>query len=222
MVSSLQMMQQPNNYNKLFKMPTANDSSFLEELKKKQALKQSESRITDDIISCYIQKKKLGNSKYSFRVTPKANEQFTEAAKICIDYNIDPGVFVDMAYKRFPNPELFHPKHLTGTALRQHVKENVSDAGELASDTLFSITPEEIYNYQLNMLRTQVARGLAVDEVLDEPGLKFAAWFRILMTPERNEKIINTYRKIALLELNSALREFIASKNLDIKRITGR
>lgn len=194
----------------------------MEELKKKQALRQSESRIIDDIISYYVQKKRLGNNKYTFRTTPKANEQFAEAAKICMDYNMDPGVFVDMCYKRFPNPDLFHPKHLTGTPLRQHVKENVSASGEVGADTLFTITPEEVYNYQINMLSNHVARGLTVDEVLAEPGLKFAAWFRILMTPERNEKIINTYRNIALLELNPPLREFIASKNLEIKRIIAR
>lgn len=139
-----------------------------------------------------------------------------------MDYNMDPGVFVDMCYKRFPNPDLFHPKHLTGTPLRQHIKENVSASGESGADTLFTITPEEVYNYQITILSIHVARGLTVDEVLTEPGLKFAAWFRILMTRERNEKIINTYRDIALLELNPPLREFIDAKKLEIKRITSK
>jgi hypothetical protein len=203
-------------------MPTPEENDFLAELKMRQALKQKEMKLVDEITGHFIDKKRLSKRGYVFRGTPKTDQHFAEAAAICRDYDIAPALFVDMAYKRLQKPEFFTPAHLSGTPLRMYIKNRVHSDGEPQCDSNYTITPEELWNYQNEMLKIYTSRGMSADTVLADPGVKFRGWFRIIASSEDNEVIKQKYRELANQELTNTLKEFLVSKSIDIRRITGK
>jgi hypothetical protein len=201
-------------------MPTAEENNFLVELKARQESKQKEMRLIDEITGYFIEKKRLLKRGYTFRGSPKTDKYFEDAAAICRDYDLSPGIFVDIAYKRLPKPEYFNPSHLAGTPVRMHIKNSVHSGGKTEFDSNFTITAEELWNYQNEVLKLYTSRGMTAAAVLGDPGLKFRAWFRILATAEENDDIINRYKDLAKQELTNSLKDFLVSKNLPIARIT--
>jgi hypothetical protein len=184
--------------------------------------KEVDQRLIDDITYYFVEKKRLSSKGYNFVNTIADSEHILEAAKLCLQFEMDPAVYVQVLFDRMGDKKaFFSTKCLQGTAAKKFLetkKEEVSDSWkvEITNDT---IEPEDMWNYQKQLAMVYIRRGEDPASVLLDSSLKFFAWFRILSTPNRVEPIIAKYKHIAKKEVTSKLLDFFHKEGLDVNRL---
>lgn len=192
-----------------------------ETLEQRLLKKQQNLKLIDQLTGFFIEKKRLTKRGYVYRSTSKDDEFFEKAAEICKLYEVDPGVYVDLMYSRMTRTEFFRPACLQGVEARMFIKDKVSNSGEAGYDSNFSIEPVDLWDEQVRICGIYTSRGIPIEDVLIDSGIKLYAWFRLLYSEKRIQAVLDKYQHIAREEMSSKLREFIKLRKLDINRIIG-
>lgn len=139
------------------------------------------------------------------------NLPFEKAAKICIALDATPEDFVCAQFRKI-GPENMQPAMLHNANAEKYYKDYMS---------LTRMSLPEVYNTQMLYLETQIRQAKrTVEAALMDDDIKFHPWFRICITKEPIDKVIDKYIAEAQELFNNQLKQFLISKNLDYKRIT--
>lgn len=184
-------------------------------------IKEIDPRLIEDLIHYFNEKKRLSIKSYTHRCSKKDEDYFNEAAKLCMQYELDPAIFIELIYSKMGEQRAFFaPMHLQGTRVKNILEERKNDdSGYKIEITNLSITPEDMWRQQKALAMVYIKNGEATADVLMNSSLKFFAWFRILATPDRYEPIIDKYKHIARKELTSSIIDYAKATGLDIDRI---
>lgn len=186
-------------------------------------IQETDPRLLEDLIHYFNEKKRLTIRNYVHRSSEKDEKAFATAAKLCKQYELDPGTYVQLIYDRFGvKPAYFSPMCLQGTKVVHFLEDRKKeDNSYIIEETNASLTPEKIWNQQKSLAMIYINNGESTASVLMNSSLKFFAWFRILSTPDRYEPVIDKYKHIARKELTTSITEYAKSSGLDIDRILG-
>jgi hypothetical protein len=180
-------------------------------------------RTLEDLIYHFVEKKRLTKKNYEYIPTVKWGAYFREAAQLCDKYEMHPSSYIQKMYDRMEaKKEFFSPEHIRGGNVSKMLDRD-KDSGEetyKVEITNATLTYDSMWQYQHELAMRYIRNGVTVEEVLMDSSLKFFAWYRILSTPSRNERVIAKYKHIARKEMTSALKDFAAQEGLDITRIT--
>jgi hypothetical protein len=176
------------------------------------------SELADDLLYYFEEKKRLTNKNYRYVRSAENDKYLKEAAALCKELHMHPGVFVSNLYEDMgKHKSYFSPKHLRGPNVKKKFTENIEDYRvEITNDT---IEYEDLWRLQHELAMLYIRQGESTESVLKDSSLKFFAWFRILATPRPNPEIIDKYKRIAKKEMNPRLVEFIRKEGLDLDRI---
>ena len=171
---------------------------------------------TDEIRKYYAIKraKVLGSAGAYIAPTKKNDDAFKAAAKVCIELDAEPEVYVRAQFTLFSDQQLLAKL----PALLHHGKAKDYYNDYIQSTTL---SFEESFKLQVAYVRDQVelAHRPVVRALLDDK-LNLEPWFRICITKEPIKEVIDKYKDDALevYERSKKLRQFLAEKNLDYTR----
>lgn len=164
------------------------------------------------IREAYESIKRSRTKKKFYRSSDKFLKQFDKAAAICERLGADPRVYVEAHFHNV-DPETIYPTHLASayseTKVRRYIEENRVD-------------PERELDFYVRHLQSFISAGWSVEEALNSDLLKFPAWFRVCITKEANQAIINRYAEEARDELyhNPELKTYLEEEaKLDINRL---
>ena len=178
--------------------------------------------IAEELISYYTEKKKLSNLNFKYISNPKYEKYFRQAAQICFDFGVNPSVYVDTVFMHLgDNKHYFSPMCLQSDKAKDLFSSNKNVNYFKPVITRVDLSYEEIWGQQKDLANRLLRTGRNLEDILLDASNKFYAWFRILITADRNQKIINEYKEIALKEMDLKLRDFITTAGLDIQRIIG-
>ena len=183
---------------------------------------EPDSRIIDDLIYYFVEKKRLSRKNYNYIPTTQWDKYFREAAVLCEKHEMTPALYVQKLYDRLGGKkEFFSPEHLRGGNVdRVLAQEKESEETTYKIEvTNSNLDLAEVWRQQNDLAMRYIRRGESAHSVLMDSSLKFFAWYRILSTPEKDTEVIKKYRHIAVKELNSNLRDFILREGLDLDRI---
>jgi len=149
---------------------------------------------------------------------------FEEAAKWCYKERANYEVFVNAQFRPGMNGYMMHPENL----LKESARKNYLSVQEQ------DIQPQDDYAIQLHYLHGQLTKAKRkVENILMDDDIAFSAWFRILISTEPIQAVIDKYKEDARIELgltgkrsvmknppDTPLLKFIKEKQLDYKRIT--
>jgi hypothetical protein len=177
--------------------------------------------IIKQLVCFYEEKKRLLNKDYKYLSTQKYDEYFSKAADICLQTEVHPGVYIDTIFNSLgAHKHFFSPAHLQ----TDKAKETLSKTDDLSSYnpvvTRSNLSYDKVWDQQKDLVDRLLRAGLNLEDILLDPGNKLYAWFRILSTSDKNLKILDRYKEIAIRELNERLIEFIKKAGLDLLRIT--
>lgn len=134
-------------------------------------------------------------------------KSFLEIGRICVTNGFDPSDYVSTIYRTMAaNGGIVLPSNITNaTAVAFYKKEKSRQAYK----------PEEMWNSNERIVAELVADGRSEKQVLMNPMLSLAAWFRVLYPEQADDDIIKTYGKRAIEELESGqeLMDFAMVKN---------
>ena len=184
--------------------------------------KEVNQKLVEDLKYYYEDKKRLTN-KYARYIDTKKNEDYMqEAGRLCEEMNMSAAAYIQFFYDRMgQNKEYFSPQHLRGENARKILKaEQESENGYKVEINNSNIPYDLLWQQQQDMAMRYLKLGYTTKDMLLDPSLKFAGWFRILATPEIFPEVIVKYRNIAKKELTPRLIEFIKEQNLELSRIT--
>lgn len=183
--------------------------------------KEPDPKLLEDILFFFEEKKRISLKRYKYVSSEKYDKYLKEAALLCEELSLSAAEFVQHMYDRMHDKKnFFSPMHLRGQGVREYIQGLGDNSLTYETCTTNStIDYADLWAQQLDLAMRFIRRGEPVEHVLIDSGLKFFAWFRILATPDRNEKIISKYKKIAKKELTPRLKEFIESEKLDTDRL---
>lgn len=168
--------------------------------------------IAGELRRFYIMRRQLAMGQNWFlQANSKHDVAFRKAAEICDRLGAEPEIFVIAQFAN-SDPKTFLPQFLHSEHAEKNYKNYVAK---------MTLTHEEWYKLQLEYLRDQVELiHRPVVRALMDDHLNFKPWFRVCITKEPVEELIEKYGAAALEEYTSSksLRDFLALKKLDITR----
>lgn len=172
--------------------------------------------VAEELRESFIKHKRKVNPTYNLMVAP-FRDKFLKAAEHCIKSGIEPDLYVKYHFDKF-GAEKMVPQFLYSEGVAFDSVEFVKESEQKTSippDIHFDVQKQYLYNGVVNCKRS-------VESVLMDDELKLTPWFRILITKEPVQEVIDKYRIDAAryLDSNKKLVEFLKSKNLDLKRIS--
>jgi hypothetical protein len=187
----------------------------------RQAENEPDQRMIDDILGYFIEKKRLLNKQYLHIEAEAAYEYLKEAAALCKQFELHPAKYVDILYERMAkHKHFFKLSCLAGKEVKKYLTDELNNIDAYKVEiTNATLDYADVWRQQENLANAYTRRGEPIESVLADATIKFFGWFRILFTPQRDPEIVHRYKKIARKELNSALKAYIISKNLDLSRI---
>lgn len=174
----------------------------------------------ESLIRYYEDKKRLTNPNYKYNSNPTYKKCFSEAAIFCLDLGVNPSLFIEEAYKLLGNNKhYFNPTCLGSEKIKNKFINKDPSVNYTPPISRVDLTYDEIWEQQKDLASRLLRTGRNVEDILLDSSNKFYAWFRILVTADRNEKIIFEYKNIALKELDERLETFVLKAGLDLNRI---
>ena len=177
--------------------------------------------LEEDLRYHFTQKKLIHNPDYTLRSSSAADDHMRTAAAVCADSKLSAGLYVQLVYDSLAGRQrFFSTSDLCSKATDRLIASHLRGEAEWKVEiTNASIPYEDVWKQQLTYAKAYMKLGYTIDEVLQDPTLKFFAWFRILSTPEVNLETMQQYKSIAQKELNPRLRKFAAENGLDLSRL---
>lgn len=175
-------------------------------------------QIADEVRYQYIEHAGYPNDKRTHRLV---EPYLVGAVDICKQLNVSPAAYVK-AVLAYQAPEGvgdgYLPYQVSPLNAKRFVLDYMATTGKRDLASLF--------NTQCRMLGLALENGIPDHLCLLNPSLDFMPWFRVLMTAEPNQKVIDTYGKEAKhrlehdFELAKFLHDFEAKGvKLDLSRI---
>lgn len=191
--------------------------------------------VLERLKSAYIAKRRIYSPSFHYIRSDKYDRIFLEAANLCLELNIDPLVYVESRYTFCTDKAKFFPTALIGS--RSVIKKLTNE--ELSKDEpvkdlskreeyknavvyaeVSAIPPDKLLAQQIDLLRQQVNNCKRdLNDILLDSELTLFGWFRILATKDRNEQVIEKYKKIAKAEVTPKMKKFLKEKGFDLERI---
>ena len=155
------------------------------------------------------------------RTQAQLSTYLEKAAAVCKELQISPAFYV-RAVLAYQAPDGKNDTYMPWQVAPMHAFKYVDDYLK----TTGKRDVKQEFETQCRMLGTALSNGIPDDVCLLNPSADFAAWFRILMTAQPNQRIINIYGKEAAARLNKdpEMRNFLsgldtATVKLDLGRI---
>ncbi len=159
----------------------------------------------------YKRKYSAKGSKFAIFWNDRTQEAFKKAAILCDELGAEPIDYISAQFARIHADQMM-PAFLHGKDAKAHYKEYMEKR---------SMGLDELYDLQLMYLRSQILQAKRTTEkALMDDDINFHPWFRICITKEPVQEIIDKYREAAAEEMTPKLLAFLKKKNLDYKRIT--
>jgi len=139
---------------------------------------------------------------------------FEKAAEICYRIDADPVLFVKAQFNNIKNIDHFQSSFLhtqyAESKYREYVQKNCINETPIAY--------EDLYQTQLSYLRNLIQSGLTVEQALMKDYVNLKNWFRILITKEPVQEVIDKY-KSKVFPIDEALLHFLKEKKFDLSRL---
>jgi len=178
-------------------------------------------RVKEDLEYEFVSKKRLSIPHYNYISTHAGDAHFCEAAKLCEESELHPAQYIEIMWERMGDKkEFFGTSHLRGPGAKKAIAEYFEDGDNYNVEiTNANLEYNDLWNYQKELAMRYMRNGRTIKSILMDSSLKFFAWFRILVTEEKDDEIIKKYKHIAKKEFNSGLLDFAKQHNLEINRI---
>ena len=162
-------------------------------------------------------------SSYVYVPTRSQEEDFKDALKLCREYDLAPEDIVDLAVELLADTRsrlssIYLRGPLVRKALLAEVVNNSRNTGLATND---NIECDDIWGNFLTLVKRYMKNGEQQEDILLNSSLKLHGWFRILVTENPNQKVIDKYKHIANKELSYKIKRFIRKQGLDLSRICG-
>lgn len=141
--------------------------------------------------------------------TPALLKALPKAADICMELNADPATYVKAQERACTSTDFF--------ATYLHSKFAKDNYGKYRDK--YTSDFDSVLKVQKLYLVNAIKSGRKFESVIMDDVIDFKPWFRIIISKERNEEVIDKYRDKAMAELTSALEKFIIKNGFDIARI---
>lgn len=153
------------------------------------------------VIRCGHSARSMINMIYN---DPSKFKTFIKASQLCEALSCDPRLYI-RAQKMFNEGEFFVNKVCTERAeeFLQRYREEVVLPNNL--DDLFSMQ----VRYLTNALEFT---NRSLENILLDNSIQFFPWFRIIITSEPNQKVIDAYGETAKNQMNERLKAFLQTK----------
>lgn len=170
--------------------------------------------MTDDaaeIKRYFVSKKRESpeSTRRSYTAGKNFDEVFEKAAENCTKCKATVVDYVDAHFNN-KDSNLVHPQFLASTGSIKVYNEYMSQ---------FKVSYAELFDLFAAKLKRQIELGRDVEWILNCVDFDFPAWFRICITKEPIQSVIDNYQQVARDEYTLTLRDFLLSKDLEYRRI---
>ena len=141
----------------------------------------------------------------------KLEQALDKAVNICTELEADPVLYVKAQYVNKKGLEFYH------TCLHD---KNCRDNYLRYLEQYKSITVEDEFNAESNMLRNFLKTGRSLEHILLDDDSHLSAWFRCIVTKEPIPEVMAIYGDKAKKELkNRELLSYLTGIKADVERI---
>ena len=164
-----------------------------------------------EIKACFINRKREspGSTRRSYSVGDQLEDVFEQAATICAKLQAHPVDYVEALFYNV-DPNSVYPQFLISSNAIKRYNEHQAQ---------FKVKYPEVFELFTSKLKRQIELGRKIEWILNCKDFDFPAWFRICITKEPIQEIIDNYKPAAKQEYSEALRNFLISKGLEYRRI---
>jgi len=142
---------------------------------------------------------------------PRTMQHYEKAATICMELDATPEQYVASLVAKIGADKL-RVEFLHCAEAKNHYKEYMSER---------ALSLPDIFEVQMMYLRNQLGQAKRkVEDALMDDDLKFQPWFRICITKQPIEEVLDKYCAEAVEQMTPKLKQFLIDKKLDYKRIT--